>query len=393
VGIIGAGPAGLALGCVLAEAGIDSVILERGTREYVENRARAGVVEDRTARFLREHGLAGRMLAEGVPHGACEFRYDGRRLRVPYGELSGGLHWVYPQQHLVRDLVAAYLERGGDLRFSHPVEEIDPVGGRVRARRTAPGGDGGPGDGERVELECAFVAGCDGRHGIARRTMEAAGARSTDRQHDHGWLAVLAAAPPSTTEIIYALHEDGFAGHMLRTATVSRYYLECPIGDSPANWSEDRIWDSLTRRLAAPGWTLATGPLLETSVLEMRSTVLDRMDSGRLYLAGDAAHVITPAGGKGMNLALGDAADLAAALVDRHTRGDGTALRGYSARRLERAWRAQEFSHWLLQLIHTPIAPPAERPFLDRLRRARLEQLGSFPAYAASFAHAYVGTD
>ncbi|MFD7919197.1 4-hydroxybenzoate 3-monooxygenase [Streptomyces sp. NPDC059740] len=388
VGIIGAGPAGLTLAGVLRQAGIDVVVVEKYDRERVEARARAGAIEHRVVRFLARHGLADRMLREGTPHGRCEFRYDGLRFSVPYAELSGGCHhYVYPQQFLVRDLADAFLAAGGDLRYSRPAVAVDPERAVIRVR-AAEDGDGG--SGEEYELECDFVAACDGFHGVSRRSVPAGRLRTHERRHGVGWLAVLAQAPPSTEEIIYALHEDGFAGHMLRTSEISRFYLQCPPGDTPAAWSEDRIWTALEQRLAADGWKLTTGPVTEKAVLDMRSVVSERMDHGRMFLVGDAAHIITPAGGKGMNLALGDAEELAAALVD-HYRGEDTRLAAYSATRVPRIWQAQEFSHWLLGITHRPEDESPDDLFPHRLRTARLAQLRDSVGLATWFARSYVG--
>jgi p-hydroxybenzoate 3-monooxygenase len=376
----------MALANVLSAAGIGTIVIEKHSCAYVEARSRAGLVEHRTVTFLDRHGLADGLLSAGVPHASCEFRYRGERLSVPYGELTGGCaHYVYPQQDLVRDLTNAYLARGGELHFSCPAMEVDTDRGVVSARSAETG--------EEVEIECDFIAGCDGFHGVSRRSVPAERLRSFSRRHEFGWLAVLAEAPPSTKEIVYALHEEGFAGHMLRTPSVSRYYLQCPVGDSADNWSDQRIWSALERRLAAPGFHLTTGPITEKAVLDMRSVVSEQMDHhGRLFLVGDAAHIITPVGGKGMNLAIADAEELAAGLHAHYADGSSARLRAYSATCLPRIWRAQEFSHWMLQLIHSPAVEPADRPFLHQLQLSRLAQLGSSPTYAAMFADSYVGS-
>ncbi|MGC0313993.1 p-hydroxybenzoate 3-monooxygenase [Kitasatospora acidiphila] len=390
VAIVGAGPAGLVLANVLQQAGIDCLVVERRSRAHVENRARAGLIEHRTVEFLRAHGLADRLLAEGVAHGSCEFRHGGGRFSVPYRELAGGrVHHVYPQQFLVRDLIEAYLAGGGTLLFSHPavaLAELDASDGeRAVLRCEAPGS-------EPVVIECDFIAGCDGFYGTARPAVPEGRLRASTKQHEFGWLAVLAETPPATGEIIYALHRDGFAGHMLRTSSVSRFYLQCPVGDQPENWSDDRIWSALRRRLGLSEAELRPGPIIEKTVLEMRSFVAEPMRYGRLFLVGDAAHIITPAGGKGMNLAIADAAELADRLLAHYRSGNSGVLDGYSAARLPDIWRAQEFSHWLLHLLHSPAAAGQEDfAFLHRLQLSRLDQLRDSAAFAASFADSYAG--
>ncbi|MDH6114903.1 p-hydroxybenzoate 3-monooxygenase [Kitasatospora sp. MAP12-15] len=402
VGIIGAGPAGLVLANVLQQAGIECVVVERHTRAHVEARARAGVIEHRTADFLARHGLADQLLAQGGRHSSCEFRYRGERFSVPYAELSGGrAHHVYPQQFLVRDLIASFLGAGGTLLFSHPVVGVAGLdSGRavLRCEPTA-GGEGGEGGGaddgpgEPLDLDCEFVAGCDGFYGAARASVPTGRLQAYSKQHEFGWLAILAEVPPSTEEIIYALHEEGFAGHMLRTPSVSRFYLQCPIGDAVENWPEARIWATLRRRLAVDGWELKTGPITETSVLDMRSFVVEPMQYGRLFLVGDAAHIITPAGGKGMNLAIADAAELARGLVAHYSGAGSRLLDGYSAARLPEVWRAQEFSHWLLHLTHSPSGGGSDAPFMHRMQLSRLAHLRDSLSGAQLFAEGYVGSD
>ncbi|MGE7437157.1 4-hydroxybenzoate 3-monooxygenase [Kitasatospora sp. NPDC001175] len=387
VAVVGAGPAGLVLANVLQQAGIDSVVVERQSRPYVEARARAGVLEHRTVEILDAHGLADRLLAEGGRHGSCEFRHQGERFSVRYQELAGDrAHYVYPQQFLVRDLIAAYLSGGGQLLFSHSAVALDGLDGDRPVLRCEPDGDA-----ESVEIECDFIAGCDGFYGASRPAVPAGRLRAYGRQHEFGWLAVLAETPPAGEEIIYALHEDGFAGHMLRTPSITRFYLQCPVGDQPENWPDERIWSSLHRRLGMTAAELKPGPITEKNVLDMRSFVVEPMQYGRLFLVGDAAHIITPAGGKGMNLAIADAEELATRLL-AHYRGAGArALDGYSAACLPRIWQAQEFSHWMLHLLHSPAADQDDSAFLHRLQLSRLAQLRDSAAYATNFSDSYVG--
>jgi p-hydroxybenzoate 3-monooxygenase len=383
--IVGAGPAGLLLANRLIQEGVDCVVLERHTRAAVEARARAGVLEHRSAELLARHGLADGMHAAAAKHGTCEFRRDGTRFTVPYGELAGGVaHWVYPQQFLVRDLIASFLEAGGDLRFAAEVGELAEVATERPSVTYRQAGE----DRQRT-LRARLVAGCDGPKGVCARQVPAGARRVYERQHEWGWLTVLAAAPPSTEHPIYALHRRGFAGHMLRTATVSRYYLQCVPGDPPENWPAERIWSELDARLAVDEpWSLTRGELLETRTLEMRSVVSVPMQHGSLYLAGDAAHVITPVGAKGANLALADADVLATAMTRYLRDGDRAALDAYSDTRLPAIWRAQAFSRWLMELVH---APADGDGFAAQLQRARMDELRTNPSLAAWFAGQYVG--
>ncbi|MFE9428503.1 4-hydroxybenzoate 3-monooxygenase [Kitasatospora sp. NPDC006697] len=387
VAVVGAGPAGLVVANTLQQAGIDTVVVESRSRAHVESRARAGLIEHRTVELLDALGLAGRLREEGTVHGSCEFRHRGERFSVPYRELAGGrAHHVYPQQALVRDMITAHLDLGGRAHFSHPAVAVTGLDGDRALVRCEPLPEAGE---EPLEIECDFVAGCDGFHGVSRTTA-AHRLTAHERRHEFGWLAVLAETPPATEEIVYALHRDGFAGHMLRTPEVSRFYLQCPVGDRVENWPDERIWTALRRRLDMDETVLREGPLIEKSMVDMRSVVTEPMQSGRLLLAGDAAHVISPAGGKGMNLAIADAAELSRRLI-AHYQGDAGAPAGYSAARLPDIWRAQEFSHWMLHLLHSP--DPAERDaaFLYRLQLSRLAQLRDHPAYARNFADGYAG--
>jgi p-hydroxybenzoate 3-monooxygenase len=378
VGIVGAGPAGLVLGSALLRAGIDCVVLEQRSREYVEKRARAGLIEHRTVGILRDLGLADRLLSEGDRHTSCQFRFAGQCFSVDYGALTGGAaHVVYPQQFLVRDLITSFLELGGDLRFDTPVAGLRE--GRILL---LPNG---------AQLNCAFVAGADGYHGPIRATLPAGVVRGYHRQYPYRWITILAATSPSTTETIYAVHQDGFAGHMLRTPKISRFYLQCAPTDTPDDWPDERIWKELRRRLAlGEDWVLNEGPVIDKSLLDMHTFVCEPMRIGNVFLLGDAAHVITPAGGKGMNLAIGDAAGLAEAIAVYLHRGDSQPLEVFSANRLNRIWQAQQFSDWLLRLINA--SPASDDPEFDyRLRTARLAELRTRPDVSRWFAENYVG--
>ncbi|GAA3852718.1 4-hydroxybenzoate 3-monooxygenase [Saccharothrix violaceirubra] len=383
VGIVGAGPAGLTLANLLHQADIPCVVLEKGTREYIETRPRAGVIEHRAVRMLDDHGLADRLLAEADRHGACEFRVNGEAHEVDYSSLYGGqTHYVYPQQEVVKDLVRHFLDAGGDLRFA--VRDVRPHG----IDTTEPALTWVDADGHEQRLDCSFIAGADGFHGVTRQSIPAGALQEYSHQHGIEWLSILAEAPPSTHKVIYALHPDGFAGHMLRSSTVSRYYLQVPVDDSVDNWPDERVWSELHKRLALrdSDWRLTQGRITEKRILDMRSHVVEPMNHGRLYLLGDAAHIITPVGAKGMNLALHDAEVLAAALIGYHRSGDDRGLREYSDVCLRRVWRAQEFSQWMVFMIHR-----SPEPFLSRLGEARLQHLIGSRSSAGYFAQNYVG--
>jgi p-hydroxybenzoate 3-monooxygenase len=293
-----------------------------------------------------------------------------------YGVLTGVHHHVYPQQLLVADLIDALRTEGGEVWFSCPVDEV-----RVAARpvlRLATGD----------EIKCDFVLGCDGFHGVSRLAVPGASVSGVDFGAE--WLAILAEVPPSSDHGVYGLHPDGFAGHMLRSATISRFYLQVDPGTEPERWEDERIWTPLEQRLAADGIELVPGPIIERGTLQLHSYVTEPMQHGPVFLAGDAAHIVTPAGGKGMNLALQDADELAAGLLAHYTSHDDRRLNAYSATRLTAVWRTVEFSHWMLDLL---LARPAEGRFREGLREARLARLMAGGLFAHDFARAYVGID
>jgi p-hydroxybenzoate 3-monooxygenase len=379
VGIVGAGPAGLFAANVLIRAGIDCVVFERLDEDDVRSRARAGLIEHRTALLLERHGLADGMLSRGKTLGACEFRRTRRRHVFDYASLAGAYHHVYPQQLLVGDLVDSLRAAGGQIRFDVPVGSI-----RLADRPVIVIEDG-------RELPCDFVLGCDGFHGVAR--MAARGTATCGLDIGAEWLTILAEAPPSSEHQIYGLHPEGFAGHMHRTPTVSRFYLQIPPGTHAYTYDDDDIWMQLEARLGADGQALVRGPITDKSVLELRSYVTEPMQAGRLYLAGDAAHIVTPAGGKGMNLALQDAAELSEGLLAFYRSGDPGRLETYSARRLPAVWRMVEFSHWMLQLLLADRSGTAAAGFHEGLREARLSRLMKDGLFAHDFAATYVGLD
>ncbi|WP_037672948.1 4-hydroxybenzoate 3-monooxygenase [Streptomyces griseus] len=384
--VVGAGPAGLTLGNILRAASVDCVVLETESREFVERRPRAGVIEEWAVRELGRRGLAENLLRRAQPHTACEFRFGGERHRFDYTETTGRHHYVYPQPLLVTDLVHEYADvRGGDVRFSvRDVQLHDLDTDRPSVSYTCPE------TGVRQVLDCDFVAGCDGARGVSRAALPAERTRVARHDYGVGWLALLAEAPPSSDCVLFGAHPRGFAGHMARSPGVTRYYLQCPPGDDPENWPHDRVWAELQERLGAAGAApLTEGPLIEKRVLAMHDYVVEPMASGRLFLAGDAAHLVAPIAAKGMNLALHDAFLLGDALAARLTSGDDSGLAGYSEASLRRVWDYQEFSQWLSELYH---GSAAGDPFRAGTTLARLRRLFTSPTAAAAFAEQYLGT-
>ncbi|MFF4836523.1 4-hydroxybenzoate 3-monooxygenase [Streptomyces sp. NPDC001315] len=384
--VVGAGPAGLTVGNVLRAAGVACVVLETGTREFIEQRPRAGIVEEWAVRALQRRGLAGNLLERAQRHTQCEFRFGGDRYRFLYGELTGRHHFVYPQPLLVTDLVHEYADvRGGDIRFGvrdvrlHDLDSDRPSVSYLD-----------PETGRRQLLHCDFVAGCDGARGVTRTALPADRARVARHDYGIGWLALLAEAPPSSDCVLFGVHPRGFAGHMARSPEVTRYYLQCPPGDDPGNWPHDRVWTELRQRLGAAGVPpLTEGRLIEKRVLDMHDYVVEPMAYGRLFLAGDAAHLVAPIAAKGMNLALHDAFLLGDALVDHLTKNDDRGLDDYSEACLRRVWDYQEFSHWLSEVYH---GAATGDPFRAGTTLARLRRLFTSPVAAAAFAEQYLGT-
>ncbi|MGW2719902.1 4-hydroxybenzoate 3-monooxygenase [Streptomyces sp. NPDC001492] len=382
--IVGAGPAGLTIGNILRAASVDCLVLEAETREFIEQRPRAGVLEEWAVRGLQERGLADHLLERAQVHTQCEFRVEGRRHRLSYTDLTGHHHFVYPQPLLVTDLVREYADvRGGVIRFGvrdvrlHGLDTDRPAVSYLD-----------PETGRRTLVHCDFVAGCDGARGVTRTVLPQ---QACIARHDYGigWLALLAEAPPSSDCVVFGIHPNGFAGHMARSPEVTRYYLQCPPGDDPENWPEDRVWTELQQRLdAADRPPLTEGRLIEKRVLDMHNYVVEPMVFGRLLLAGDAAHLTAPIAAKGMNLALHDAFLLGEALVAYLAKGDTGGLDGYSAACLGRVWDYQEFSQWLSDVYHGASSGDAYRAGTTL---ARLRRLFESPAAAAAFAEQYLG--
>lgn len=376
VGIVGAGPAGLTLSLLLAEHGIESVIVEARERDYVERRVRAGLLEQNTVDVLRRLKAAERLELEGLVHAGVYLRSPGRMQHLDMAELTGRHLTIYGQQEVVKDLIAARLERGGEMLFGvadvavHDLETDDP---RITFVHR----------GEAHELVCDVIAGCDGFHGVCRPAIPDGVLTEYEYAYPFAWLGILAEAPPATDELVYAWHEEGFALHSMRSATVSRLYLQVPADESLDNWSDDAIWDALERRLGK----VNRGPIFDRSISPIRSLVCEPMQHGRLFLAGDAAHIVPPTGAKGLNLAVNDARLLAAALARWYASGDAARIDDYSATALRRVWRAQDFSNYMTQLLHDL----GDSPFERRLQIARLEYVARSRAAASSLAENYVG--
>ncbi|WP_330294407.1 FAD-dependent monooxygenase [Streptomyces sp. NBC_00503] len=382
VAIVGAGPAGLVLANVLHRAGVSVEVRERSSRARTEQQARAGLIEHRVVEYLRDHGLADRLLAEGGRHDWCEFTCLGDRIHLPYGDLSGGAgHWVYPQQFLVRDLIASLEEAGGVVRFDCPVLEVDTSGPRPLLRC------------QDEVLEADHVVGCDGPRSTVAQSFPADLDGAVERRYPYDWLTVLAEVDRPVEGIRYALHEEGFAGMMPRTATLARFYLQVPPDADLSEWPESRIREQLSLRLGLrpEAGDPLLGGLTEVGMLRLRGRVRHHVHAGRLLLAGDAAHVLTPAGAKGLNLAVADVADLADSLVRYHRDGDEDTLAGYGGRRQQDAWATQEFSDRLLELLHLPQGDAEQSAFGLRLRRERLARLSAPGPEGEIFARTYGG--
>jgi p-hydroxybenzoate 3-monooxygenase len=383
IGIVGAGPAGLLLSHLLAQRGIDSVLIEIRSREYCEARQRAGVLEDGSVRLLRDAGLAGRLDQQGVEHGGIYLQFAGERRHVDFRALTGRTVTVYAQTEVVKDIIASRIADAGQgaIQFSvtdTAVSDLDtdfPV-----LHYTSE-------DGVRYEVTCDAIAGCDGFHGICRPAIPPSALTTVRRDYPFAWLGILADVPPSTDELIYAHHPRGFALHSLRSPTISRLYLQVDPDEDIAGWPDDRIWAELSDRFALPGWELKPGPVLEKSITPMRSFVSAPMRYGRLFLAGDAAHIVPPTGAKGLNLALADVAHLARAL-DGLVRGRPEAADAYSATCLERVWRSTHFSWWMTSMLHrTPGADAMEA----QLQLSQLRYVTTSRAAATSLAENYTG--
>jgi p-hydroxybenzoate 3-monooxygenase len=367
--------------------GIDSVVLENRSREYIEKRVRAGVLEQGTVDLLRSSGVGARMDRKGLVHNGIELRFNGQGHRVAFEKLVPGRSIVvYGQQEVVKDLVAARLAAGGKILFE--VEAVRP--------------SGFDGDapfitfehaGKAARLDCDFIAGCDGFHGVSRDAIPAGVLKVFERNYPFAWLGILARVAPSAEELIYAYTERGFALHSMRSPEISRFYLQVEPDESIDNWPDERIWQELRTRLeTVPGFKLKDGPVIEKSVTPMRSFVAEPMQYGRLFLAGDSAHIVPPTGAKGLNLAANDVRHLAQALADFYKQGERDGLERYSSTCLRRVWRAQHFSYWMTQLLHT-FSTPGEDAYAHKLQLAHLDYVVSSTPAATTLAENYVGTE
>jgi p-hydroxybenzoate 3-monooxygenase len=380
--IVGGGPAGSLLAHLLHLEGIESVVLERRSRDYVLSRIRAGVLEHGTVQTLKDAGLGARMEEEGFVHDGVFLAFGGRRLRVDFASLTGKAVTIYGQTEVQHDLYDALAERDGSIVYEAEDVELHDVDGATPVVTYTE-------DGVDHRIECQWIAGCDGYHGPSRAAVPDDVLRTFERVYPFGWLGVLSRTPPVSEELIYANHERGFALCSMRNENLSRYYVQCPLEDSPDDWSDDRFWSELTDRLPDDvGEQLVTGPSIEKSVAPLRSFVAEPMRHGRLFLAGDAAHIVPPTGAKGLNLAVSDVVYLARALADNHRTGSTTGLDAYSETALKRVWKAVRFSWWMTTVMHRF---PDQDGFDRRIQQAELSLLEDSDAARADMASNYVG--
>ena len=380
--IIGGGPSGLLLGLLLRKAGIDAAILERRSRDYVLARIRAGVLEANACDLLRRAGVGARLDREGFVHGGAAIATNGRGFRIDFEALTGGSVTVYGQTEITHDLYDAHDAAGTTIL--HAVDGIaihgaDSAGPHVTYIK----------DGAEHRIDCDYVAGCDGFHGVSRKTIPDTVRRELDRAYPFGWLGVLSETPPVDDELIYAQHARGFALCSMRNKNLSRYYVQAPVDEPVDDWSDDRFWDELKRRIPqAAADRLVTGPSIEKSMAPLRNFICEPMRWGRLFLVGDAAHIVPPTGAKGLNLAASDVHYLSEALIARYADGDETAIDGYSDKALARVWKSSRFSWWMTHMLHTF---DGEDAFEVRMRETELGYLAHSRAAQTSLAENYIG--
>jgi p-hydroxybenzoate 3-monooxygenase len=382
VGIVGAGPAGLLLGQLLHRNGIDSIIVENRSREYVIDRVRAGVLEQGTVDLMTALGIGDRVKQCGLRHAGLYLSFERRRHRIDLAALTNGKAiTVYGQNEVVHDLIEARDATSRPLYFECDGVAVDDIETAPRIRFLHAG--------EEHDVECEFIAGCDGFHGICRDAIPQSALTIYERTYPFGWLGILAEAPPSSDELVYTLHERGFALFSMRSPTITRLYLQVPPDEPIAGWSDERIWEEIFERMTtADGWRPAMGPILQKGVTPMRSFVAAPMQFGRLFLAGDAAHIVPPTGAKGLNLAASDVLVLGRALKHYYDGGDRSGLDSYSRVCVRRVWKAQRFSWWMTSLLHRS---PGETPFDHQRQLADLDYVTSSHAAMTSLAEQYVG--
>ncbi|KQV07844.1 4-hydroxybenzoate 3-monooxygenase [Leifsonia sp. Root112D2] len=383
VAIIGAGPAGLLLGWALRRSGIDAIIVENRSVDYLLARVRAGVLEQGSVETLTRLGLGERLASEGMIHDGIYLQFAGERHHVDFNELIGRTVTVYGQQAVVRDLLEAHEADGSTIYFEATDVSVHDI--ESRSPRVTFGHEG-----EAHEITADFIVGADGFHGVCRPAIPAEAITMYDRSYPYAWLGILASVAPSTDELIYCLHEDGFAMHSMRSPQVSRLYLQVDPSESIDEWSDARIWDALQSRLGVPGWSLHAGEITEKSITPMRSFVASTLNHGSLFLAGDAGHIVPPTGAKGLNSAISDVTMLADALI-AHYANDDTALTGYSDAALARQWRTQQFSQWMTQMLHRHPGDSHELQFDYRSQLGQLDYTTHSLHAMRSLAEQYTG--
>lgn len=380
--IIGSGPSGLLLSQLLDNAGISSIVLDRQTRTRIESRVRAGVLEWGSVQALEDAGIGERMFKEGIPHDGFNLAFDSDVHRIDIKALTGKQVMVYGQTEVTIDLIKTRLEQGAEIVFSaEDVQPIDVKSDRPKVRYTQ--------DGKTYEIECDYIAGCDGFHGVSRKTIPDDVIKNFERVYPFGWLGILVEKPPVSHELVYANHERGFALCSQRSQTRSRYYVQCPLTDTVDNWSDDRFWDELKLRIG-PEFSkdLQTGDSFEKSIAPLRSFVAEPMRYGNLMLAGDAAHIVPPTGAKGLNLAVSDIRILSRALIEHYKNGNNTYLDKYSETCLKRVWKAERFSWFMSTMLHQF---PEFSGFEKRMQRAEFDHIVGSETASRSIAENYVG--
>lgn len=383
VGIIGAGPAGLVLSAKLHQAGIDNIVLENRNRDYIENRLRAGLLEQNTVDVLSELGVHQRLEDKGLAHHGVILSFDGERVRIPFAEHTNGrIITIYGQRFVVRDLLKKLVDE--DQRALHFEAEATKIEGIDSEKPVIHYTQ----NGENHRIECDYVAACDGYHGIGRKTLPTGQFNTHTINYPFSWLGILAETPPSSDELIYAYHRNGFALLSYRSPKISRLYLQVDNDDSVDNWPDERIWEELDIRLASNGFTLNKGPIIQKGITPMRSYMIDRLQFGRLFVAGDAAHIVPPTGGKGLNLAVADIKILSEALIAKYQKQDDSLLSTYSDRSLRRVWRVQGFSNEMTRQFHKI---NEHGSFENMLQKARFDYICHSKAMQATIAENYVG--